>query len=210
MARMSTDWWSSLWSDPTRWILGVLLVSLCVMRLGVSAALSAEPQFRSGFGLETRVGLVQGTKRFLLGRDSLSRGDWSKLGQEGSPIPPLAGRVYINTGDDDLSHAGAEIVTTAPADPANPALRLFVSDDDPASPWVTRASARFDYRYGTPSQPDFAFQGCRMRFRMYLEPAYVNHPFKIYHADALVDRMREAGTVCQAWYDDFEYSDGLP
>lgn len=32
-------------------------------------------------------------------------------------------------------------------------------------------------------------------------------PIKIYQSDAFLDRMRIAGTPCQAWFDDFEYSE---
>ena len=300
--------------------------------LAIPSASSADPKFSSGFNRSTCIDVVQGSRMYIMGTDSATGGDWSTLGKSGSAIPGLENNIYINTGDKNLAHAGAEIVTTYPASPASPALRLWVADNDPSSPWVTRSSVRFDYKYGSASSPDFAFQQCYIKFKMFIEPEYKNHirstgrewfqifeiwdcgrkwkqpemsihlsvkkrdsayhldfgkrvkatngkftvlhrkentsfdipfgewidielfynpgfgnevgrfiwkmnrttifdisegdiidgkpavlnegkpimyilPFKIYQADALIDRMRAAGTVCQAWYDDFEYWD---
>ncbi|MFZ5828966.1 MAG: hypothetical protein ACOY3P_02720 [Planctomycetota bacterium] len=296
---------------------------------------AAEPLFRSGFGPATRVEAVQPAESFIVGKDAATGADWSALGGPESPIAGLAGRIFINVADKNPSHAGAEVVRTHPAGPSNPALRLWVLDDDPASSWVTRSCIRLDYRYGTVAKPEFAFRRCHVKYRMLLAAEYAAHittarnewfqifetwdcgrqwnqpelsinvrvikngskfnlefskrikgtdgkftvahrmqnasfslpfgrwvdvefyynpgfenekgrflwrmdgttvfdiaagdridgkpvvlndgrpimnvqPMKIYQADALIDRMRAAGTPCQAWYDDFEYRDELP
>ena len=157
--------------DSALFLAALLSSSLTISTL----AGAAEPLFRSGFNPQTALEPAEKSGLCIVGADTACGANWSALGGKDSAITSLRGKAFVNTGDEAPRHAGAEIVTTFPASPANPALRLWVADDDPSTPWVTRSCIRFDYRYGRREQPDFAFRKCHMRYKMFLAPEYAQH-----------------------------------